>query len=86
MQVNLRAWSFTHNIDRKVISPKLKIDEVEIEQVKEYNCLVIQISEQLNCKSHVEYIFYKISSTTLTEEIVLLQLYWWLFKRSKSNS
>ncbi len=39
MQVNLRAWSFTHNINKQVVSPKLKVDEVEMEQVKEFNFL-----------------------------------------------
>ncbi len=43
--------------------PKLKIDQVKIEQVKDLNFLGIVIVEQLNWKSHVEYISCKITIT-----------------------
>ncbi len=43
--------------------PKRKIDQIEIEHVKDFNFLGIVIDEQLNWKSHVEYISCKITRT-----------------------
>ncbi len=45
--------------------PKDKIDQVEIEQVKEFNFLRIIIDEQLNWKSRVEYMSCKITRTMI---------------------
>ncbi len=52
-----------HTQDKQVIRPKLKIDQVEIEQLTEFNFLEIVINEHLNWKSHVEYISFKIYRT-----------------------
>ncbi len=52
-----------HPHQEQVSSPKLQINEVEIEQVKEFNLLGIVINEQLNWKSHMEHISCKISRT-----------------------
>ncbi len=55
-----------HTQHKQVVSPKHKINEVEIEQVKEFNFLGIVINEHLhlNWKSHVEYIYCTISTTS----------------------
>ncbi len=37
-----------HNYQKQVASPKLQINEVEIEQVKKFNFLGTVINEQLN--------------------------------------
>ncbi len=52
-----------HMPQKHIRCPKLKIDQVEIEQVKDFNLLGIVIDRQLNWKSHVEYIFCKITRT-----------------------
>ncbi len=52
-----------HPNQKQVASPKLHINEVEIEQVKEFNFLGIVINEQLNWKSHIEHMSCNISRT-----------------------
>ncbi len=45
-----------HIPQKHIKYPKCKIDEVEIKQVEDHNFLGIVIDEQLNWKSHAEYI------------------------------
>ncbi len=52
-----------HMPQKHIRCPKFKINQVEIEQVKDFHFLGIVINEQLNWKSHVKYIPYKITIT-----------------------
>ncbi len=54
-----------HRPPKLVMYPKIKIDDVEIEQVKEFNFLGIVLNEQINWKNHTENLSCKINRNRL---------------------
>ena len=50
-----------HSPKKKIIKPKIYIDNIEIEHVDEFNCLGIHFTKNMNWKSHTDKIASKIS-------------------------
>ncbi len=54
-----------HRSQKHVMYPKIKIDQIEIEQVKEFNFFGIVLNEQLTWNNHTAYLSCKISRTNV---------------------
>ncbi len=60
LNVKKSKYMVFHTPQKHVNNPKLRIDGVDIEQVKEFNFLGIILKEHLNWKNYVEYLSCKI--------------------------